>query len=504
MERPVLPLGEYVQALQRKGVLSSGAPLGADLARPVSAVTCDSRSAVPGSLFICKGAAFRPEYLSAALRGGAFAYVSETDYRADAPCIRVGDVRAAMGLLADMAWGHPSGELKVIGLTGTKGKTTAAWFLKSILDAWREKEGLHSVGLLSSIITDDGAARKPAVLTTPEPLDLQRHLWNAVNAGCGYMVMECSSQALKYGRMAGVELSVGAFLNLGEDHISPKEHPTLEDYFQSKLKIFDHAGNAVVNLDSDRAREILNAAGTVPGRVVTYSMEDPAARVYGHKLRPTGAGTAFTLRTPAGERELEIALPGDFNVSNALCAVAAAGLVGVPFDCVKAGLARTRVPGRMETYTNCGKTVIVDYAHNGMALEALLRAVRADYPGAPVTAVFGCVGGKALDRREGMGLAAGKLADRTILTEDDPAGENVTEICEEVGKYVTLAGGTFEIVEDREEAVRRAITEAPAGAVVVLAGKGAEGTQKRKNGPEPCVPDALLAKKYLDLPLAEG
>ena len=228
MDRPRLPLGEYVQLLLKNGLLADNTPLSTDFTRRVEAVTCDSRGAVPGSLFLCKGAAFKEEYLLEALGRGAFAYVSERAYpAAPAPCIRVTDIRAAMGLLADAAWGHPSGSLGVVGITGTKGKTTTAYFLKSILDLWRDEQGLHPVGLLSTILTDDGVQRKPATLTTPEPLDLQRHLWNAGNAGCGYVVMECSSQALKYGRMTGVELEAAVFLNLGEDHISPHEHPTI-------------------------------------------------------------------------------------------------------------------------------------------------------------------------------------------------------------------------------------------------------------------------------------
>ncbi len=494
LERPRLPLGEYYQLLLKHGLLADPTPLSADLTRRVEAVTCDSRSAVPGSLFICKGAQFRPEYLAQALDRGAFAYVSETPYDLPAPCLRVTDVRAAMGLLADAAWGHPSGKLSVVGITGTKGKTTTAYFLKSVLDCWREKEGLHGVGLLSTIVTDDGAQRKPAVLTTPEPLDLQRHLWNAANAGCGCVVMECSSQALKYGRMTGVDLAVAAFLNIGEDHISPHEHPTAEDYFQSKLKIFDRARAAVVNLDSDRFGEVLDAAQRC-GKFSAYSLK------YVRGMSRTPEGMAFTVRIGEDDQPFSIPMTGDFNVSNALCAISVSAMLGAPLWAIQQGLAQARVPGRMETYAAGGRTVIVDYAHNGMSLEALLRSIRADYPAAPVTVVFGCTGGKGLDRREGMGRAAGAMADRIILTEDDPGPEAVEDICAEIGRYIAPFGKDYTVIPDRETAVRTAIGTAPEGAVVVLAGKGSESAQKRKNGSEPCVPDGMLAKKYLGLPL---
>lgn len=497
---PTLPLGDYVQLLLKNGLLAEDTAA-LDLTRPVSALTCDSRAAVPGGLFICKGAAFKKEYLAQALGQGAFAYVSEVDYGVSAPCLRVADVRLAMALMADLCWDHPSGKVKVIGITGTKGKTTTAYFLKSILDAWREAQGLRPVGLLSTLITDDGVLRAPAALTTPEPLELQQHLFNAANAGCGYVVMECSSQALKYGRMVGVDLFAGAFLNLGEDHISPREHPTAEDYFQSKLKIFDHSQNAVVNLDSGRAGEILAAAGKC-ARTLTYSLESSSADLFSPRLTHGWEGSKFSVNYRGQEERFSIPLAGSFNVSNALCALGVCTLLGVPAQAVRAGLERCVVPGRMETYTRDGKTVVVDYAHNGMALEALLQEVRRGFPGAKLTAVFGCVGDKALDRREGMGAAAGKYADFTILTEDDPGSEDVTDICRQVGEHIAAAGGKFAIIPDREEAVKTAVEKATPPAVIVLAGKGAEQAQKRKHGPEPCVPDGLLAKKYLGLPLA--
>ncbi len=498
MDRPLLPFGDYYQLLLNRGLLAGSAPVGVDLTRPVTAVTCDSRSAVPGSLFLCKGAAFKEEYLAEALRRGAFAYVSQVPYDLPAPCVRVKDIRAAMGWMADLSWGHPSGAVKVVGLTGTKGKTTTAYFVKSILDCWRQARGLHPAALLSTIVTDDGAQRRPALLTTPEPLDLQRHLWNAAAAGCGYGGMAAASQALKYGRMTGVDLAAAAFLNLGEDHISPKEHPTAEDYFQSKLKIFDHAAAAVVNLDADRAPEVLTAAGR-RGKVLTYSLLDRRADFFGEVVSRTGEGMAFTACYGGEPIAFTLPMTGSFNVSNALCAIALCALLEVPGRFVREGLSRAKVPGRMETYQAEGKTVIVDYAHNGMALEALLRSVREDYPAAPVTVVFGCTGGKGLDRRQGMGEAAGALADRVILTEDDPGPEEVEAICREIGQWVSAQGRDYEVIPDRPQAVRAAIREAPSGGVIVLAGKGSETRQMRRDGPQPCVPDGLLAQKYLGL-----
>ena len=283
--RTRLPLGDYYQLLLRHGLLADAAPLTADLTHPVSLVSCDSKLVIPNTLFVCKGVKFKEEYLRSAMEQGAFAYVSEREYPAvPLPCIRVTDIRKAMGLLADRAYGHPSGALRITGITGTKGKTTTAYYIKSIVDAWLAGQGHRESALLSTIVTDDGVERRPAKLTTPEPLDLQRHLWNAVSAGADYLTMEVSSQALMYGRVIGVELACAVFLNIGEDHISPVEHPDLEDYLNSKLLIFQQARSACVCLDCDHVERVRAAAAACP-RVVTFSQKFPSADVYGSQVR---------------------------------------------------------------------------------------------------------------------------------------------------------------------------------------------------------------------------
>ena len=458
MDRPRLPLGGYYQLLQRRGLLCGASPLA--------------------------GARFKAEYLRSALEQGAFAYVSQTPYPdVPLPCIQVTDIRQAMGLLADAAYGHPSGQLRITGITGTKGKTTTAYYLKSILDIWLEGQGRRASALLSTIVTDDGVERRPAKLTTPEPPDLQRHLWNAASAEADYLTMEVSSQALKYGRVIGVELACAVFLNIGEDHISPVEHPDLEDYLNSKLLIFRQAA----------------AARACPS-VITFSRKFPSADVYADQIRKQGGRIVFRVRTPSYERELAISTPGLFNVDNALAAVAACQVYGVPEDAVAGGLLRAFVPGRMEHYQSADGaiSVIVDYSHNGMSLRNALSSVRQEYPGRELTVLFGCTGGKGIDRREGMGNAAGELADRVILTEDDPAPEAVEANCADIGVFLQRHGKAYTVVPNREQAVEQAILGARRPAVVLLAGKGCETQQKRKSGPEPCIPDGELARRTLE------
>ncbi len=501
------PLSTYAAVLADAGVLFARPNAEVEAQTEISFATDDSRAACPGTLFVCKGAAFKREYLLGAVESGAVAYVSETDYEVseelgrDIPCLLVNDIRRTLGLLADAAYDHPSGSVSVCAFTGTKGKTTSAYYLKSVLDAQAYLAGHHTAGLFSSIEFDDGENQGISKLTTPEAFQLERQIANAAASGMKHVVMEASSQALKYDRTYGVEFAVGAFTNIGEDHISPIEHPTVEDYFASKLKIFSQSRIAVVNLDMDRVDEVLEAACAAHcERVLTYSLVSPAADIFAEKLTHTDRGIVATVQTPRFTSDILIATPVAFNVSNALGAIACAEGLGIEQAAIVHGFEQLRVPGRMELYpTEDGLIVgVVDFAHNGMSLETMLRDLRENYPDRELAVVFGATGGKGVDRRETMGVAAGMFADRIVITEDDPGPEDPAAICDVIAHFVEEQGNhNWQIVLDREEAIRTAVRETERPAVVIITGKGHEDRMLRKNGAEPCRPDGVILEEVL-------
>ena len=512
-------LRDYLTPLKREGILKSAPHDPGALDLPIAYATDDSREARPGTLFVCKGAAFKRDYLLSALEAGAVAYVSEQDYGVDAPAITVSDIRRALGLIADLAWDHPSGKIAVCALTGTKGKTTTAYYLRGILnteariaratmdkttEAARVNKGdAGRAGLLSSIHFDDGCEQGVSKLTTPEAFELERRLANAAASGMQHLVMEASSQALKYDRTLGVRFAVGAFLNIGEDHISPIEHPSFEDYFASKLKIFTQSETAVVNLDMDHADRVLAAAHAATGckRVLTFSMKDPTADIFCEQVSHTDGGVEATVRTPRFTRAIAIPTPVRYNVENALAAIACAEGLGIGEEAIVTGFADVVVPGRMELYpTRSGKIIgIVDFAHNGMSLETMLRDLRESYPNRELCVVFGATGGKGLDRRETMGTAAGKYADRIVITEDDPGPEDPKDICETIAAFVEAEDNhAWQIVLDRPEAIRTAVRETTQPAVVIVTGKGHETRMIRKQGAEPCEADGPMLRRALE------
>ena len=499
-------LQDIAQELSREGLLLSAPASGSDeLALPISGADSDSRFAAAGHLFIAKGAAFKEAYLLSALEKGCVAYLCESA-RADAlanvapgiPALVVSDVRRAMGVVSPIAWGHPDLDLDVIGITGTKGKSTATYMLRAILDGAETGSG---TGIMGSIDTYDGVENFESVNTTPEAPDLWRHVANTRAAGLGRLVMEVSSQALKYDRTLGLTFGVGCFLNLGRDHISPIEHPDFEDYFQSKLKIFAQSKVAVVNLETDRVDDVLAAASSCE-RVLRFSAEGPVpgADVWASDVVARDGRVSFVAHTPSWETPVTIPFPGLFNIENALCAICACEVLGVSAEQVAAGLARTRVPGRMEVLpSDGGVTAIVDYAHNKLSYQRFFSSMAKEFPDHEIIAVFGCPGDKALERRSELPQEAAKWADLLIYTEEDPAHEAVEDICAQMAE-ATPEGTRYEVIPDREEAVRRSAEYALGcgrKALVCLLAKGDETRQHEGDRCVPCRPDGVIFEEAM-------
>lgn len=451
------------------------------LSRTVEFVSCNSQDVVPGTLFLCKGAHFLDRYLSEAAAKGAFCYISENAYPSvDLPWIGVKDIRLAMAHLAARFYNNPWSKLHLVGITGTKGKSTTTYYVKCILDEMAKEKKESPCGFISSIDTNDGVEHFESHLTTPEPLELEQHFSNAVNSGMKYFVMEVSSQALKYDRVLGVTFEIGAFLNIDYDHISPVEHTDWEDYFSSKLKLFSQCRTAVVNLDSEHTDRILSAAAQAE-KIVTFSEKDSSADVYGYGIRKEDENTVFHVRTSTFDREFRLSMPGLFNVQNALAAIAICSALGVPERCLYRGLLLARVPGRMEIYQNANRRIvaIVDYAHNRLSYERLFQSVREEYPGRRIAIVFGCPGGKAQDRRHDLGEIAGKYTQHVYLTEEDPGEEDVYSICHEISIPIAAQGTPYSINPDRGEAIKTAIMDCKEDSVILIVGKGAETREKR-------------------------
>ncbi|MEY8402259.1 acetylglutamate kinase [Oscillospiraceae bacterium 44-34] len=475
-------LGDYITLLEGRNLLAAPVPEGLDRSAPVELVSYDSREVVPGTMFLCKGAHFKAEFLKMAQDKGAAAYVSETPYpEIGLPCLLVRDMRLTIAPLADLFFDHPSGKLKVIGLTGTKGKSSTAYYLKYILDEYMAEQGRPESGVISSIDTYDGVERFESHLTTPEPLELQRHFANGAETGMEYLTMEVSSQALKYHRSLCTDFAAACFLNIGYDHISPIEHPDFEDYFASKLNIFRQGAVNCVNLDCGHADRILAAAQEAGRPVFTFSQKNEEADIYASQVRKRGGDILFRVRTRRYLREFRLTMPGLFNVENALAAIAVCEALNIPERCVYVGLMKARVPGRMEVYTNADDTVaaIVDYAHNRMSFETLFRSVQAEYPGRRIVSLFGCPGGKALDRRRDLGEIAGKYADLVVLTEEDSGEEDTLSICREIAEHVAEQDCEYSIQPNRGEAIRQAVLGCREPSVLLITGKGAETRQKR-------------------------
>ncbi|MDD2217340.1 MAG: UDP-N-acetylmuramyl-tripeptide synthetase [Eubacteriales bacterium] len=447
----------------------------------VKSISCDSRDVTDGTLFVCKGVGFKEEFLRTSLEAGACCYISEQKYEEyDVPYIIVRDVRNAMTYIASLYYNDVWKNINLVGITGTKGKSTTTYFQKYIFDDFLNAGNRPKSAVISSIDTYDGVVEFESHITTPETFDLYKHFDNAVSSNINYLTMEVSSQALKYDRTLGITFDVGCYLNIGIDHISDIEHSDFEDYFSAKLKLLEQCNTAVVNVDCEYAQRVLNVARKNAKNVITFGTSKNAD-VRGYDVRITEDQLIFRACCEDFDEEFSIGLHGLFNVQNALTAISISHALNIPVEFIKSGLKKARVSGRMEIFRakNCELFAIVDYAHNKMSFEALFESTRKQYPGRPISIVFGCPGYKALGRRRELGEIAGKYAEMSYITEEDAGAEPVMQISEEIASHIREQGGKYEIIEDRREAIKAAVQNAPDNGIILITGKGRETRQKR-------------------------
>lgn len=467
----------------------------------VTGLEFHSSKVTSGTLFVCKGANFKKEYLIDALDRGALGYISEEkqNVASDVPYLLVSDIRKAMALLAELFYNSPQDKLTLIGIGGTKGKTTTTYYVKAILDEYLKALGELPAGISSTITTYDGFTEKESTNTTPEAMDLQKHLAKSVQAGLKYMVMEVSSQALKYHRTAGLMFDVSIFLNIDEDHISPIEHPNFADYRESKAKMFEQTRRLVLNHETQEA-DFMFAKANNANEYYTFSIVSDEADYYASEIETVQLKSAFHVRSKNIDETYILSMPGDFNVENAISAIAVADLLGIPQEYAKAALSKVQVPGRMGILSSDDKNVIAvaDYAHNRLSFEQLAISMRKAYPNYKVVSIFGAPGGKALGRREELGSVGGKYSDFVILTMDDPAFETVRDISNEMAEYVEKEGTPYLIIENREEAIKEAFNQVDGETILLAIGKGHEKEMKINGQSVPIPSDYEVLQKQID------
>ena len=477
-----------------------------DTNREYTEMVTDSRKLAKDCVFVCiKGANFDGHSAAKdAIEAGAAAIViqDETEYiksyrEKATTVIKVADTRYAMALMACAYNDYPAKKLTTIGITGTKGKTTTTYLIKSIL----EKSG-RRVGLIGTIEVIIGDEHIKANNTTPESTLVQEYLKRMVDAGCDTVVMEVSSQGLMLHRTAGIYYDIGIFTNIEADHIGPNEHTSFEHYLSCKSLLFKQCRVGIVNGDDAHVEEILKNSAC---RVVRYGVDDKPAAIKAAVEGTDVAASDLTLKRSGGRLGVEfnvkvnpaalsdakitgsggikdfkavINMPGKFSVYNALCAICVCLELGIDIETMQKALPNGSVKGRIEMLKVSDEyTVMIDYAHNAMALESLLTTLREYAPGR-IVCLFGCGGNRARARRFEMGEVSGRLSDFTIITSDNPRNEDPMDIIADIKEGFLKTTGEYVEIPDRKEAIKYAIEHALAGDIIVLAGKGHEDYQE--------------------------
>lgn len=435
----------------------------------VADVTQDSRLVKEGSLFVCvKGAAFDGHNVADdMLKKGAAAVVVERDLGLDRQII-VENSRAVFSPICANFYSNPAKKLKLIGLTGTNGKTTTTFLIKQILENSGKKVGL--IGTVQNMICDE---IYPAKYTTPDPYELQKLFAMMVDAGCEYCVMEVSSQALAQGRVNGLHFAVGVFTNLTQDHLD--YHKTWENYFNSKRMLFESCDIAVTNADDEYGLEIVK--GLDFKKLITYAVDTNHADFVAKNVSFKANGVEYEL---VGDNigRCYCPIPGRFSVYNSLCAATVALALGIEFDKVLAAISKSNgVKGRIEVVPcNRDFTIIIDYAHSPDGLENIITSLKEIAKGRVVT-VFGCGGDRDKTKRPKMGKIAAELSDFCVVTSDNPRSENPSEIIKDILVGMEGIDTPYEVVELRRDAIAYAINNAQKDDIILLAGKGHETYQ---------------------------
>lgn len=460
----------------------------------ISEVVNDSRKISKGCLFLCiKGQNFDGHDAAAeAARIGAAAIVTQSPVNipddSDMIVIHVENTRYAMAFISAAYFGHPAEKLKTIGITGTKGKTTTTYLIKSML----ENAG-HKVGLIGTIEAIIGDKHIPSENTTPESFILQKYLKSMVDEGCDCVVMEVSSQALMLHRSQGFIFDIGIFTNIEPDHIGTGEHKDFDEYLHCKGLLFKQCKVGIANADDEHLTELMKGHTC---KLVTYGFSkkaDIAALNVAYIHKPGELGVFFDTKGLIN-MHAEISTPGKFSVYNALCAIAVGSTLGCTNDEISDALKKAKVKGRIEMVkVSDDFTLMIDYAHNAMALKSILSTLR-DYHPARLVCVFGCGGNRSKLRRYEMGEVSGKMADFTIITSDNPRFEEPLDIIHDIEIGMKKTDAEYIEIPDRKEAIRYAIDHGEKGDIIVLAGKGHEDYQEIRGKKYPMDERVIIAQ----------
>ncbi|MBQ7741013.1 MAG: UDP-N-acetylmuramoyl-L-alanyl-D-glutamate--2,6-diaminopimelate ligase [Eubacterium sp.] len=447
-----------------KGVKVDGAYIDVD----IKDVTADSRLVEEGFLFICiKGASFDGHSVAEEmLNKGAAAVICEYDLGLENQVV-VEDTRAALSPICANYFGNPADKLKIIGLTGTNGKTTTTFLIKQILENIGKKVGL--IGTVQNMVGDEVY---PAHYTTPDPHELQSLFRKMVDSGCEYCVMEVSSQALAQNRVAGVHFKIGAFTNLTQDHLD--YHKTWENYFNSKRMLFENCDIAVTNIDDEYELRIVEGLDC---KVTTYAVDKNSSDYTAKNVNFYADGVMYELVSDQIGR-VYCPVPGRFSVYNSLCAATVVLSLGFDFKDVVLAISKSKgVKGRIEVVpTDTDYTVIIDYAHSPDGLENIITSLKEIAKGRVVT-VFGCGGDRDKTKRPKMGEIASRLSDFCVVTSDNPRSEEPSKIIEDILEGMKELDTPYKVVENRKEAIKWALENAKENDIILLAGKGHETYQ---------------------------